>query len=312
MRVLWFTNSPSNYLSDGFGYNGCGWISSLENAIKTEVELGVAFVMNGQESKVEKNGVTYYPVANPYNSSRWSRVDKLVFGYQKETSWLLSSYLKVIQDFRPDVIEVFGSEHIYGLICGYTPVPVLLHIQGLLGECEKAFLPPGMTWNQFYCSEGSFSGYFAKKYYAADFHRRAKVEREILQSVDYFAGRTSWDRNIISSLNPKAKYYHVDEILREPFYELAGKWNAPVRPVIVSTISEAPFKGMDIVLRTAKVLKERGVSFQWKVFGNVNADFYETFTGIECKDVNVVPMGVANADKIADALASCSVYMHPT
>ena len=48
MRVLWFTNSPSNYLSDGFGYNGCGWISSLENAIKTEVELGVAFVMNGQ------------------------------------------------------------------------------------------------------------------------------------------------------------------------------------------------------------------------------------------------------------------------
>lgn len=69
---------------------------------------------------------------------------------------------------------------------------------------------------------------------------------------------------------------------------------------------------MDIVLRTAKVLKERDVSFQWKVFGNVNADFYETFTGIECKDVNVVPMGVANADKIADALASCSVYMHPT
>ena len=60
MRVLWLTNSPSNYLSDGFGYNGCGWISSLENAIKTEVELGVAFVMNGQESKVEKNGVTYY------------------------------------------------------------------------------------------------------------------------------------------------------------------------------------------------------------------------------------------------------------
>ena len=104
MRVLWFTNSPSNYLSDGFGYNGCGWISSLENAIKTEVELGVAFVMNGQESKVEKNGVTYYPVANPYNSSRWSRIDKLVFGYQKETSWLLSSHLKVIQYFRPDVI----------------------------------------------------------------------------------------------------------------------------------------------------------------------------------------------------------------
>ena len=312
MRVLWFTNSPSNYLSDGFGYNGCGWISSLENAIKTKVELGVAFVMNGQESKVEKNGVTYYPVANPYNSSRWSRVDKLVFGYQKETSWLLSSYLKVIQDFRPDVIEVFGSEHIYGLICGYTPVPVLLHIQGLLGECEKAFLPPGMTWNQFYCSDGSFSGYFAKKYYAADFHRRAKVEREILQSVDYFAGRTSWDRNIISSLNPKAKYYHVDEILREPFYELAGKWNAPVRPVIVSTISEAPFKGMDIVLRVARVLKMRGVDFQWKVFGNVNDGFYETFTGIECEDVNVIPMGVGSAYKIADALSCCSVYMHPT
>ena len=75
MRVLWFTNSPSNYLSDGFGYNGCGWISSLENAIKTEVELGVAFVMNGQESKVEKNGVTYYLTSCDKTAFRLTKIE---------------------------------------------------------------------------------------------------------------------------------------------------------------------------------------------------------------------------------------------
>lgn len=48
-------------------------------------------------------------------------------------------------------------------------------------------------------------------------------------------------------------------------------------------------------------------------FGNVNADFYETFTGIECKDVNVVPMGVANADKslmrLHPALSICILHI---
>ena len=34
MRILWFTNTPSNYKLQNGGYNGGGWISSLETEIK--------------------------------------------------------------------------------------------------------------------------------------------------------------------------------------------------------------------------------------------------------------------------------------
>lgn len=312
MRVLWFTNTPSNYYSTGHGYNGGGWISSLEDEMRSEVELGIAFSMNGEPRRAEKDGVVYYPVPNPYNRSRSDRMMKFVFGNRKETSWLLSHYLEVIKNFRPDVIEVFGSEHLYGLVSEYTPVPVVLHLQGFLGEYEKVFLPPGMSMRRFCMSEGTVSGWFAKRYYVEDFHRRALTEKRILASTDHFIGRTEWDRKVSASANPSADYHLVNEILRGPFYSAAGNWRPSGSGRIVTTISEAPYKGMDIVLRAAEALKKAGVRFEWEVYGNVNAGFFERFTGIRCCDVNVRPMGVADAAGLADALLSCSAYVHPT
>ena len=39
MRVLWFTNTPSNFLKGTNVYNGGGWISSLELEIKKRNDL---------------------------------------------------------------------------------------------------------------------------------------------------------------------------------------------------------------------------------------------------------------------------------
>ena len=68
MRVLWFTNSPSCYKASSIkhGYNGGGWISSLQCSIQNdnEVQLGIAFFMTGEPKKTTENGVTYYPIDN--------------------------------------------------------------------------------------------------------------------------------------------------------------------------------------------------------------------------------------------------------
>lgn len=315
MRVLWISNTPSNYepFKDGKNW-GSGWISSLEKEVASKVTLAVAFKVRRPESgPVVRNSVAYYPIYDPFDSGRSSRVRKLFTGNSSQLSWFLSSLLSVIREFKPDVIEVFGSEHPYGMIASFTEVPVVLHIQGILKECLGRFLPEGMGLVRYFGSGGSFSGRVGKFYHWLNMRRRSADEEEVLKTVHYFFGRTEWDKGIVLSMNPSAEYFHLDEILRAPFYELAGTWSPSGNVVIVTTISEPPYKGMDVVLKAASILKNRyGMKFSWKVFGNVNVPFFEKFTGITAEECGVVPMGVASAENIASELTSASVYVHPS
>ena len=48
MRILWITATAGNYQSPhscGGGYNGVGWISSMQNELakRDDIKLGIAF-----------------------------------------------------------------------------------------------------------------------------------------------------------------------------------------------------------------------------------------------------------------------------
>ena len=137
----------------------------------------------------------------------------------------------------------------------------------------------------------------------------------IFETVKNYIGRTDWDRQCVMKSNPDAAYFPLEEVMRPQFYANAGKWKGldTDNPLIVTTISEAPFKGMDLVLRTADVLvRKYGRKFRWVVYGNTDAGFFEKFTGIKADDVNVTPAGVIDADGLAEALVNASVYVHPS
>lgn len=66
MRVLWFSINASCYnsaLTKG-GYNGGGWVSSLEKIIKKQknIHLGIAFEFESDKFKDSIDGVDYYPI----------------------------------------------------------------------------------------------------------------------------------------------------------------------------------------------------------------------------------------------------------
>ena len=315
MRVLWFTNTPPAEANGKLKYNGGGWVSSLKDLMSMRTSLGIAFVSKSQGEVSVIGGVEYYPVFNPYEKSRSGRVRKLLGGSALENAYIMDAFAKVIDDFSPDVIEVFGSEHIYGKIAAYTDVPVVLHLQGILGECWKSFLPPGMSMLRYCMSGKGLAGKFGKFYYAESFRRRSRQEKMIFATVKNYIGRTDWDRGCVMKSNPDAAYFPLEEVMRPQFYANAGKWKGldPDNPLIVTTISEAPFKGMDLVLRTADVLvRKYGRKFRWVVYGNTDAGFFEKFTGIKAVDVNVTPAGVIDADRLAEALVNASVYVHPS
>ena len=113
MRILWFSVTPSLFNPRSNGHNGGGWIASLEQIVRKnkEIELGVAFNFPDNDFKYEKDGVSYYPIP-----TRKRSMASRLFG-KEDNRKNITKYLHIIEDFKPDLIQIFGSENDFGYIC---------------------------------------------------------------------------------------------------------------------------------------------------------------------------------------------------
>lgn len=312
MKVLWFTLTPSLYSSPLSGYGGCGWISSLEEAITSQpdIELGIGFFHSDLDFKVQKGNVCYYPIS--INIPFWKKPEGLFFPKHKETNEL-KYFLKIIEDFKPDVIHVFGSESSFGLLTEHTDIPVVIHIQGLLNPCKNAFFPPGTT-KYDYIKHLNIKEAIQKLITKIYFNRNAYREEIILKGSRAFLGRTEWDKRIARLYAPGAKYFYCSEILREPFYTApVWKYRDKDDIKIISTISKTDYKGFDLVLKTAFLFKQlTGCSFVWNVFGISNYTFWERKLKIKAHDVGVNLRGVANPEELISTMIESDMFVHPS
>lgn len=320
MRILWITATAGNYQSPhscGGGYNGGGWISSMQNELAKcdDIKLGIAFCRNGEPAKVEQDGVVYYPIPHHTKSKKDKILDlfKLNDATRDEVLWPYyeHKFIEVIEDFKPDVIHIFGSELYHGLAARVAGnIPMVLHIQGLLSLSIYILLPPGFSRREYIMSGKGLKGKFHHLQYLAYWKRSAYREKAILNAVPYVIGRTDWDRQAMVVLNPKAKYYYGGEILRDVFYE-ARKRQFPNVPTITTTISFPTYKGYDVILKVAYILKnELHLKFQWNVYGNINPEFIEKHLGLRHQDLNINLCGVASAETLCNALLSSTMYFH--
>lgn len=319
MRVLWIGGSgcyvPSHKGSGG--YNGGGWVASVQKEIMKhgDITLGISFCKDGEPDKVVQEGVTYYPVPNHTKPRKDKVIDLLKINdvTRDEVVWPYyeDKFKKIIADFKPDVIHIFGSELYQNLAALVTgDIPTVLHIQGLLSLYIYIFLPPSVSKWQFYMSGKGLKGKYHNYQYLAYWYRSVHREKAILKAVPHVIGRTDWDKQALEVLNPKAEYHYGGEILRDIFYEACER-KMPAKPVITTTISFPTYKGYDVILKVANILKnEVGLDFEWNVYGNVLPEFMEKHTGLRHENLNVHLRGVASAEQLHDALLNSTLYFH--
>jgi glycosyltransferase involved in cell wall biosynthesis len=321
MKVLWFTNTSSLYKNGNSTYNGGGWIDSLEQLIKDSVgiELAISFFHETDNCKFKGNSVTYYPILR----KKGNVVGRLIKNWscKIDSQSDLSNFLRVINDFNPDVIHVFGTEGAFGYIQSATKIPIVIHLQGLIGGIDFAYYPPGINKYNFLFSPLFFKNHilgnslvFAKK----KFEKQVVREQKHLQNSQYLLGRTNWDKSISSVLAPNATYYHIDEVLRPPFYS-SDEWNVKEQDkvLIVSTLSNTIYKGIDLIINTAKLLKHNyNLSFEWQIVGLTKNDklilFFEKQLKSSCKDLNINLLGKKNSTELISLLMEAKVFVHPS
>ena len=217
MRVLWLTNTPVG-ASEYFGETKTtgGWMSALETHVKKieGISLGVCFFYNdSNEFSFAHKSVTYYPV-KAKNSSFAGRIKSKLFNLLDDSNQ--AHLLKVIADFEPDLIQLFGTESGLGEVLSKVQIPHIIHIQGLINPCLAAWFPKGVS-QRTVLKNSTLKSRLLKKGIISDYYKTKKMavrEEKILRNAQNFFGRTNWDRNVVQLYNPAANYFHCDELLR--------------------------------------------------------------------------------------------------
>lgn len=320
MKVLWFTVSPS--LAAGYlniPVAGRGWIESLQERIKAieGIELGVAFVHGKKEvNKFTYENATYYALP-----SKGGRIKKFIDRHftNLNDKELIEYCIEAVNDFKPDVIHIFGTEEAFGLISDKIKVPVVIHLQGLLTVYEKKWFPPGIGRFDLLKSSTILDIIRANtiiKHYKY-FNKASRRERQIFKAGKYFIGRTDWDRRITAVLAPDAEYFFGSEILRKDFY--SQKWSCPNNEtkIFTSTIQANIYKGLETVLECGILLKNLNkFNFKWIIAGISNEDkivkIFEKKSGKRFADYNIILSGKLNAADLISTQLSANIFIHPS
>lgn len=316
MKVLWFEVSmPACYEETNRVVTG--WQDALENVIRSQssdIELIIAFESSVYYEIKIINGITYIPI-----NVKFSRLEHLNTNYWGiKASRVIPKAVEIIHKYKPDLIHVFGTEWPFGLVAKYTDIPVVIHIQGSMIPYNNAMYPPGYNIFTIYKTfKWKFKKYIRHYIETQQSYSRERVEREIWESVKFYMGRTEWDKALANIMHPNCYYYHVDEALRTDFINSAEQWeykkNKKISLLTIAHSGTWYWKGIDMLLKTANILKNRGVDFEWKLAGGISETMKNTIEKNEkttFAENNVQLLGLVSPYKLNKLLLNSTIYVH--
>lgn len=316
VKILWFTNTPSlsEELLDTKKSSG-GWIKSLEKELtnNNKIKLGVCFYYNKNIPPFKINNTQYYPIYDKTKTIKFKLVK--IFKHKDELNFQPQRLLKIIDEFNPNLIHVHGTEKSFGLIAKHTKIPVIISIQGILNVIQKKYFS-SITKFDILCFEklkfkvtfnSIIDHYKTLKY-------KARREEEILQNIKYIIGRTNWDKRVSRVLAPKSKYFHVDEILRDRFYNQKWKNNTSNTFFIYTTINSTIFKGFYSIIETIKLLNTyNNFHYVWTVAGIKPKDNIVNISlkkaGLKKIPTQLKLIGQQNEQAITNYLSNSNLYI---
>ena len=320
VRVLWLTTNPLPAVALRQGMPaafGCGWQSAALAALSAEA-ADVQFVCAARPSQTvapfESSGIQYVSL-EPRRSQ-----DGLRRAYQSWMAGLVSTppveeMKRLIEDVRPDIIHVHGTEtsDALAVLLAAPETPILVTLQGLVSEIAPLTLA-GLRRADIF--EDVCSLKFARGrglvHESRHMRKAAAMELAALRRARDVSGRTDWDRGVVRRANPAARYWHIDEALRQPFHEVV--WRGPTEgaPTILAVTSDAPRKGVDVLLRGfAKVRSRRPCALK-VVGGVVGTPVWRSLSRLESSlglTGHVDWVGGQSAESVARMLSECTVFV---
>ncbi|MBQ8946426.1 MAG: glycosyltransferase family 4 protein [Lachnospiraceae bacterium] len=333
MKVLWVVNLPMPVIATQLDLpvsNREGWLTGIIEKIglkpyNERFNLAVAFPVDG-------GGVV---INREVTISEQFRVRAYGFGENTDAPYNYDPALEqtlraVIDDYKPDILHVFGTEfpHCLAAVRAFDdPEHTILGIQGLcsrIAEHYTADIPItvkyGMTLRDLIRRDNIWQQ-------INKFRKRGVNEVEAIRLTGHVAGRTAFDRDVCESIHPGVKYHHLGETMRTPFYQ--GSWkpeNCTPHSIFLSQ-GDYPLKGFHYVLRALpKILEAYPDTVVYVAGANLLSDqtwkdrLKRSSYGRYLKKLirknhlkgHVVMLGKLNADQMKEEYLASHVFVCPS
>jgi glycosyltransferase involved in cell wall biosynthesis len=255
VKILWLINIPlpeaSLLMKEKLSPFG-GWLINAAKDLSNQegIELSIAFPSNKASKFKELEGekVNYYPFAPIKESDT-----KII----KEND----NFKNLLNSVKPDIVHIYGTEmaHTLSMVnaCNKLNIKTVISIQGLVSIIEK-HMYSGLPLHAVY---GKTLRNFIRKDNVSGlkriFEHRGKNEVAAIRNVRNIIGRTTWDKACVLQINPKVRYFHCNETLREEFYEHKWKLNKCERYSILLSQGQYPIKGLHYMLEAMPLILKK-------------------------------------------------------
>ena len=260
MHILWFTGVQLPAVT-GKDLNRAGWQEGLRRALNRyypDIKLSIAsFSPDSYQPFTLKNATYYNIYRQPAPDHRWKR---LINNWKHNTFDVdeLNRCYEVYEIVQPDLVFIFGTENPFGLLMSQFTVPAVVSIQAVLNGLVKRIFS-GLSLQELFRElfsketlggSGTFHRWWVLKKYT-------QIEKNIYIQCQLFTGRTDWDRDWLKRLNPGARYFHIDRVLGEIYYQAQWELQNSLDNQVFSLSSNAPFKGGITLVRAIAMLKDQ-------------------------------------------------------
>ena len=254
MRVLWLCNIMLPFIAKSLGQKIIvkeGWLSGLAsklvlNRSRHDITLAICFPASSDLDMVKSDKSLFV-------KDQADTVDYYIFREdtahpERYDAGLEESLGAIMEDFKPDVLHIFGTEFPHTLAAVKAFQRTLIGIQGLcsaIADVYMADLPLAAQKKKTVRDILKKDGLFEQQ---EKFRKRGAFETEALSLVGHVTGRTDFDREMTKKLAPQAKYHFMNETLRSEFY--SNTWNIDKIEHFSLFLSQGnyPIKGLHYVL----------------------------------------------------------------
>lgn len=331
MKILWLCNVVPPMVAKQLNIDTTvkeGWIDaslrkimgekdgSFEMGICVPRQIDTPFVKN--EVSLDGAGISVYSFLE-HTQTPWV--------YDKS---LEDTFAKIIEDFNPDIVHIFGTEFPHTLACVKAlndPSKVLIGIQGVMVDYAADYckgLPEDVI------NRSTFRDLLKKdniKLQKEKYELRADMESKALAIAGNITGRTEFDKNAAFRANDKVKYYHMYETLRSEFYD--GEWDSDGLDNHTIFVSQCdyPIKGFHVLLEAMPDILKEYPDARIRIAGNCITR-YDSFKrklkigtyGKYCRELmdkygledKIETLGMLDAKAMKQEYMSASVYVCPS
>lgn len=313
MKILWLSNAALGVPDSG---STGTWLDAMAQRLVASGDVLLGNISMGKVRHIEsRNGLPFRQWVVPVLPSGKA-------GFPPE--YVVNEVLRVIDDFSPDLIHVWGVEAWWGLLSarGQLRQPSLLEIQGIKSCISRVYFGGLSPEEQKRCRGlkelllGRSINNERRKFASWE-----HFESEIVLGHKYITTPSPYVAFWVKSRNKFAGIYHNELLLRLPFYEASPWCPNSSFTIFCSAAYPAPYKGIHDAIRVLALLKARYPNLRLKIAGalqryGLRKDGYIAWIDRQARRLGVADkiewLGPLAANAVVSELQSCSVMLMPS